>query len=348
MASVDITVRGAGVFGLSVAYACAVRGARVRVVDPHGVGAGASGGVMGALAPHVPEAWNALKAFQLDSLLMAKAWWAGVSAAGGLDAGYAQTGRLQPLADAAAVDLAKSREAGALAHWGSAAEWVVERAPGDGTMADWAPGTTSGYVLRDTLSARLSPRAGLAALVAAVRALGGEVGTDGQDAGQVVHATGAAGLAALGQALGRKVGSAVKGQAAVLRFDAKDCPQVYSAGLYLVPHGDGTVAVGSTSETAWTGDGPDAQLDDLISRARVMMPCLATAPVLERWAGLRPRATTRQLVMGAWPDRKGHYIANGGFKIGFGMAPKMAQMMADLLLDGLDDVPAGFRVENLP
>jgi len=58
MAIADVTVRGAGVFGLSVAYACAQRGAKVRVIDPRGVAAGASGGIVGALAPHVPENWN--------------------------------------------------------------------------------------------------------------------------------------------------------------------------------------------------------------------------------------------------------------------------------------------------
>ncbi|HIF77741.1 MAG TPA: FAD-binding oxidoreductase, partial [Sulfitobacter sp.] len=63
---VDVTVRGAGIFGLSVAWACALRGASVQVVDPAGPAAGASGGIVGALAPHVPENWNAKKAFQLD------------------------------------------------------------------------------------------------------------------------------------------------------------------------------------------------------------------------------------------------------------------------------------------
>ena len=58
MATADVTVMGAGVFGLSVAYACAKRGALVRVVDPFGIGAGSSGGLVGALAPHVPENWN--------------------------------------------------------------------------------------------------------------------------------------------------------------------------------------------------------------------------------------------------------------------------------------------------
>jgi glycine/D-amino acid oxidase-like deaminating enzyme len=49
-------------------------------------------------------------------------------------------------------------------------------------------------------------------------------------------------------------------------------------------------------------------------------------------------------MLGPWPDRPGHFIANGGFKIGFGMAPKIAQTMADLMLEGHDRVPQGFDV----
>jgi glycine oxidase len=50
-------------------------------------------------------------------------------------------------------------------------------------------------------------------------------------------------------------------------------------------------------------------------------------------------------MLGPWPDRPGHFIANGGFKIGFGMAPMVAEVMADLILDGRDAIPGDFRVE---
>ena len=50
-------------------------------------------------------------------------------------------------------------------------------------------------------------------------------------------------------------------------------------------------------------------------------------------------------MLGAWPGREGEYIANGGFKIGFGMAPKVAEVMADLVLERLDAIPHDFRVE---
>jgi glycine oxidase len=344
MASVDVTVRGSGIFGLSVAWACAQRGARVRVIDTVGIGAGSSGGLVGALSPHVPEAWNAKKAFQLESLLMAGDWWAAVEAASGLGSGFGRVGRLQPLADTAAVDLARARSDGATALWQGRAEWRVRQATG----AEWEPVSPSGWLVEDTLSGRISPRLGLAALVGALRAQGAEVLVgETEEVGAVVHATGLSGLADLSVALGRTVGAGVKGQALALRFDARDLPQLFADGLHIVPHVDGTVAIGSTSENVWQVEGPDGQLDDLLARAVAAVPALGGAEVVARWAGVRPRAVSRAPVMGAWPGRAGHYVANGGFKIGFGMAPKVAEVMADLVLDGRDGVPDAFSVAAL-
>jgi glycine oxidase len=344
MASVDVTVRGAGIFGLSVAWACARRGARVRVIDTVGIGAGSSGGLVGALSPHVPEAWNAKKAFQLESLLMAGEWWAAVEGASGLSSGFGRVGRLQPLADATAVDLALARSVGARELWQGRAEWRVRQATG----AVWEPISPSGWLVEDTLSARISPQLGLAALVGALRAMGSEVLVgEAKEAGAVVHATGLAGLAELGQALGRTVGAGVKGQALALRYESHDLPQLFVDGLHIVPHVDRTVAIGSTSETVWQDEGPDARLDGLLARAVAAVPALQGAVVVARWAGVRPRAVSRAPVLGEWPGRAGHFVANGGFKIGFGMAPKVAEVMADLVLEGRDAVPEAFSVAAL-
>jgi glycine oxidase len=212
------------------------------------------------------------------------------------------------------------------------------------TGADWEPASPSGWLVEDTLSARIQPRMALVALDAAFRLAGGEVLRDGDETGQVIHATGVRGLDALSAALGRKVGSGVKGQALALRFEARDRPQLFVDGLHVVPHADGTVAVGSTSETSWTEPGTDGQLDGLQARAVAALPALAGAEVVARWAGIRPRAASRAPLLGAWPGRDGHYVANGGFKIGFGMAPKVAEVMADLVLDGQDAIPDGFRL----
>ena len=221
--------------------------------------------------------------------------------------------------------------------------WQVVPATGG-----WQPDSPTGWLVHDTLTARLNPRPALASLAAALRTRGGTIGPDEGDAGgPVIWATGTAGLEALSADLGRPMGGGVKGQAALLAHDASALPQLFIDGLHIVPHGDGTVAIGSTSERAWSDpEGTDDQLEALIRRACAACPALADAVVLDRWAGLRPRTATRAPMLGPWPGRDGHFIANGGFKIGFGMAPKLAEVMADLVLDGTDRIPTAFRVEE--
>jgi glycine oxidase len=340
---VDLTIRGAGVFGLSIGWEAARRGAQVRVIDPGGPGAGASGGVVGALQPHTPDMWNDKKQFQLDSLLMAGAFWSGIEAVSGVSTGFARAGRLQPLREERDVVLARARVKGAAEFWGDAAVWEVVEAEEAG---DWRPASASGLYVRDTLSALIHPRRACASLAAAIRARGGDVVEEAPDVGPVIWATGWRGLEELGDALGKPVGTGVKGQAALLKHDAGGRAQIFADGVHIVPHLDGTVAVGSTSERIF--DDPvatDGQLDDVIARASELMPVLKGARVMERWAGVRPRAISRAPLLGAWPERAGHFVANGGFKIGFGMAPKVADVMCDLALEGRDGVPEAFRVE---
>lgn len=341
-----VTVIGAGIFGLACAWECLKRGAQVRVIEAARVGAGSSGGTVGALAPHAPENWNSKKQMQLEALVAAETWWAEIAQAGGIDPGYARTGRIQPV-DAAALDRIRARIAAAAEVWPAPFRMPLTDAP----EAKLLPVSESGLYLVDTLTARLSPRRAGAALAAAIRAKGGEIeesaGPQSPEAlkGPVIWATGAAGLAALSADLGRSIGSGVKGQSALLAHAAPDAPQVFADGLHIVPHADGTVAIGSTSERDFADPaGTDAQLDVLIGRARALCPALADAPVIDRWAGVRPRAASRAPLLGPWPGRPGHFVANGGFKIGFAMAPAVAAMMADLVLRGQDRIPDDLRL----
>ncbi|WP_208347624.1 NAD(P)/FAD-dependent oxidoreductase [Pseudaestuariivita rosea] len=341
---VDVTVCGAGIFGLSVAYACLRRGAQVQIVDPNGVGAGASGGIVGALAPHTPENWNPKKDFQFDSLIMAEDYWAGVERLSALPTGYARLGRLQPIADDHTLTLARDRATSAKRLWQGQADWRVVPAS---DHAGWAPQSPTGWLIHDTLSARIHPRQATTALAQAIAALGGHITHRATLAGQIVWATGYDGLLELSRDLGTPVGNGVKGQAALLGFEARKQPQLFADALHIVPHHDGTVAIGSTSERDF--DDPtsiDTQLDDVIARAMDSFPMLADAPVIERWAGIRPRAKSRAPMLGGYPGKPDQFIANGGFKIGFGMAPKVGEVMADLILDARDTIPEGFRVED--
>lgn len=330
---------GAGAFGLSVAWECVRRGARVRVIDPNGVATGSSGGIVGALAPHTPERWEDKKQFQLESLLMAAHFWHEIEEASGLTSGYGRLGRIQPILDTAGLALAEERVIAAQELWRGEAEWRVEQASGD-----WCPTTPTGQVIFDTLSGRLHPRQACLALAGAIEASGGEIVRDGAHEGAVVYATGYEGLLAMTAQHTREVGNGVKGQAALLEYDARGLPQLFFDGVHVVPHADGTVAVGSTSERYFEAPAStDAQLDDVLARAVAGLPLLGGAKVIARWAGVRPRARTRAPMLGVHPFEGGAFVANGGFKIGFGMAPKVAEVMADLVLDGMDRIPPDFQ-----
>jgi glycine/D-amino acid oxidase-like deaminating enzyme len=340
---VDVTVMGAGAFGLSVAWSCVKRGASVRVVDPFGLGSGSSGGTVGALSPHTPENWNDKKEFQFQSLIMAEDYWAKIETISGQRSGYGRVGRLQPVMNDRGLDLARAREETARTLWRGKAIWRVIDAAEAG---DWAPLTPTGFLIHDTLSARMSPRMACASLAAALEAKGSEIVSNAPENGKIVWATGWRGLLEISKDMGRMVGNGVKGQSALLRLSRPDAPQLYADAVHIIPHVDGTVAIGSTSERDFDApDTTDAQLDEVLERAFAAVPALQGAEVIERWAGVRPRAKSRAPMLGAHPTKPGQFIANGGFKIGFGMAPKVGEVMADLILDGQDNIPEAFKPE---
>ena len=335
---VDFTVRGAGIIGLMMAWTLIQRGFRVQVIDRYGAGAGASGGIVGALAPHMPEKWGPKKQFQFESLQLCEALWPEIDAVSGLSSGYGRVGRLQPLQNERGIALAHEREAGAQIHWGSYAQWtVVDQVP------DWVPASPMVQWVYDTLSARINPAAAVASLVRALQIKGCLIYTEGDHKGTVIWATGVHDLARISQAFGQFYGAGEKGQGAILYINLGATPQLYSDNIHIIPHENGTTAVGSTTERYF--DDPtttDELLDDLLQRACDVVPALRGASVLTRWANQRPRSHTRAPILGHHPIETGAYIANGGFKIGLAMAPKMAQVLADYIIDGVDTIPQDF------
>jgi len=120
---------------------------------------------------------------------------------------------------------------------------------------------------------------------------------------------------------------------------------IFADGLYIVPHENGVVAIGSTSENSFEdAQNTDGLLDALIEKARRMAPVLADAPVVERWAGVRPKAIGREPMVGKHPDHRNLSLMTGGFKVSFGLAHALARAVLNEIEGGTLDVPPSFTV----
>ena len=165
---VDLVVHGAGVLGLTVAWEAAKRGLKVCISDPNGIAGMASGGIVGALAPHVPENWNSKKQFQFQSLINAERFWNEVDLESGLDSGYSRLGRLQPIDDEKALLLARNRLESSKHLWCGLAKWQIVDNSGAWSLTS----RTKKWVF-DNLSARINPIEACFSLACAIEKRGG-------------------------------------------------------------------------------------------------------------------------------------------------------------------------------
>ncbi|UHS57244.1 NAD(P)/FAD-dependent oxidoreductase [Agrobacterium vaccinii] len=370
--SVPLLIIGGGIMGLWAAVKADRLGIDTLLLDVGNIGDGASGGLLGALMPHMPDRWSDKKQFQFDALVSLEADIAAIEAETGLSAGYRRCGRLIPLPKPHLRTIAERHSEEAGMNWRTAGQqfhWNVLDAPPVDGWVDAGAGQ-AGFV-HDTLAAKVSPRAFIASLahylrqsrhVRVMEQFGVSTlspdGTAQLTTGQQIafgHAIVCAGhqsfplLAdAFGLSSGPKLGQPVKGQAALLRADIDpSLPVVFLNGLYVVPHEDGTVAIGSTSEEDFDDAfSTDALLDTLIEKARQIVPSLRNATVIERWAGLRPKAIGRDPMVGRHPDHPRIVALTGGFKVSFGLAHRLADAALDAVLGKVADVPDSFTLDD--
>lgn len=369
--STSLLIIGAGIMGLWAALKAERLGIDTVLVDAERTGSGASGGLLGALMPHMPDRWNDKKQFQFDALLTLEDEIAQLEAETGMSAGYRRCGRIIPLPKPHLRPIAERHNREALTNWdqqGQRFHWRVLDAP---PVEQWVSASAgkAGFV-HDTFAAKVSPRALVAALVARLKAsphvrlvegckvvsldqqrVAHLAGGEQLSFGHAIVSAGHGAFPLLTQAFSLcaapALGQAVKGQAALLKASIDpSMPVVFLNGLYIVPHEDGTVAIGSTSEDVFTDpSSTDEKLDALLSAAREIVPALSTAEVIERWAGLRPKAIGRDPMVGAHPEYPEIVALTGGFKVSFGLAHRLADA-ALCAVQGKDmDVPPSFRTE---
>ncbi len=376
-ASADLVILGGGIMGLWAAVKAERLGMRTVLVDSGKLGRGTSGGLLGALMPHMPDKWNDKKQFQFDALLSLEDEVSQLEAQTGLSCGYRRTGRLIPLPKSHLRAIAFRHSEDAAIHWdqgGRRFHWhVADETPHSG----WPDASfCEAGIVHDTFAARVSPRKLTEALAASLNAGRHVTVVEGLAASRIDGASGRVHFAdgtsiafgacivsaghhafpllealSLDQGsdpLRQPLGQPVKGQAALLRAGADpDLPLLYLNGLYLVPHDNGDIALGSTSEESFAEPfATDHQLEDLVERARALVPRLGNAPVVERWAGLRPKAIDRDPMVGPHPDHANVIALTGGFKVSFGVAHLLAEAALDAVSGRILPVPASFLLEN--
>ncbi|MBX9459199.1 MAG: FAD-binding oxidoreductase [Rhizobium sp.] len=370
----DILVIGGGVMGLWAALGAAEAGLSVVLVEAGKIGGGASGGLLGALFPWMPDRWDAKKQYQLDALAALPDEIARLEDATGLSAGFRRVGRVVPLPGPHLRDIALRHQRDAEANWQAGTtrfHWHVRDGAPDGVDLD--PSTCAAGHVFDTLAARIEPRA-LGRLLraalerqptariiehAAVTSLDPVRGRAELSSGHAplafshtIIAAGAASfplLQSLLPPLPKPLGQGVKGQAALLRATLDPAaPVVFLDGIYIVAHENGLAAVGSTSENSYAdADTTDDRLDAVIERARALMPALRDADVVERWAGIRPKAIGRDPLVGSLPGHPSVIALTGGFKITFGVAHRLAISALDGVLGrSLAPLPENFTLEG--
>lgn len=369
MASYDLVVVGAGVQGLWIGRKARASGLSVAIVEAGTSGGGASGGLLGALMPHMPLPWSEKKQFQFDALVELEALVEDLEAATGTKTGYRRSGRIMAIRSKRFHNTAVERAAATAEYWRhEAGSFRLEIAPPD-TFSNWlAPEEASHGILVDTLAARIEPAPYLAALKAAFIAEGGAlregwrfssfdsgrriaVAADGSKiaGARVVLASGYQTFDIIRGLAGLDLGGGIKGQAALLAASLPARrPIIYDNGLYAVAHTRETCAVGSTTEADWIdAASTDDAIEVRVAAARRLSPALRQARVLKRWAGVRPKAWSRDPIIGPVDASGWIWVASGGFKITFGIAHAIAQACIDWILTEKpgSQLPASFRSE---
>ena len=111
---------------------------------------------------------------------------------------------------------------------------------------------------------------------------------------------------------------------------------IYSPRGYLVPRRDGRLLAGSTTENAGFDKRVTARgLHSILSNALEISPRIGDLPLINSWAGLRPRSGDNLPVLGRAGAIEGLYYATGHYRNGILLAPITGELLADLIVDNV-------------
>lgn len=318
-------IAGAGIIGVSLALELRERGARVLVLDEREPGHGASSAAAGMLAATDPETPVRLRDFAVESARLFPEFVKRIEADSGISVDFRRQGTI------------------VMGH-GPFPEnhQRLSRKELARHESDLDPGIHQAFFVAEDA---VDPALLMQAAIRAAEANGIEIrpGTKvlemRSSAGSVEVVTDRGTLASA-QAVnccGAWAGAPVrprKGQMLYLRPERSGIPEhvVRAPDVYVVPRSSGKILVGATVEdVGFNTDVESTVIERLHFSAAKYLPQLASATVIESWAGLRPGTPDDLPVMGK-TENTGVFIATGHFRNGILLAPATARAMARLML----------------
>lgn len=346
----NVTIAGAGVVGCSIACELARRGVSVRVIDPRGIGNGATQASAGILAPAIEGRSEALLRLLSCSFSLYDGFVSRLEAESGLSIEYARTGTLQAALDdteAAALDGAADRLARMRVPY--------ERLSGEQARAmepALARRTTAALLVSEdgyvSVGSLLESLAGAAARLGVmfetdrvIEVRGGAparvVTPSGPiDSDAVIVAAGSWSSNLMDATLRPAPVRPIRGQLLRLRTSAPVASRViWGTRCYVVPWRDGSVLVGATVEDVGFDErSTGLAVRELLTAGVELVPVLDDAAFEQVRVGLRPATSDELPVIGASSTLERVFHATGHYRNGVLLAPLTASLVADLVLEG--------------
>lgn len=306
-----VLIKGAGVAGLTSAFALARRGHAVTLLDPNAPGTGASHYAGGMLAPWCEG--ETAPQFVIEAGVEAIGWWE-----------EALPGLVERKGTLVVAPPRDQSELERFARRTARHEWLDESG-----IAELEPALAGrfrrGLFFAD--EAHLDPRAALAALVEALAGMGVTIlrETDELAFSHVIDCTGRAAIAPGSELRG------VRGEMLYLKTTEVALSRPVRLlhpriPLYVVPRGDSRFMVGATMiESEHDGPISARSLMELLNAAYALHPAFGEAEVIETGTGIRPAyADNIPRITGSGR----HLAINGMYRHGFLMAPALAEELA--------------------
>lgn len=324
MKSWDVIIAGAGIIGVSVALELRERGATVLVLDRGEPGSEASSAAAGMLAPADPETPEALRPLAMESAQMFAAFVRKVESAAGIQVGFRRVGTIALIPENTAP-----RE-----YRGLSAVEVQRLEPSIHTA-----GNSAFFVREDSVDPHLLTRAALAAAQTRGVEVRGHTAVMEMRAREsvveVVTQSEAFSAAAAVDCRGAWSGAPVRPRKGQILYVLPQAPLLQhvlrTPEAYIVPRSSGKILIGATVEDVGFDKSVDpSAIHQLLNAAAKYLPALASAPITQSWAGLRPGTPDDLPIIGP-TDRPRIFAATGHFRNGILLAPITATIMADLI-----------------